>query len=87
MKQGEVISMDMQLAEMQKNLKMLRLHGMNATLQTRLIQANQGAAFAEVFASLIQDEMDSRNSIRNCPKKKSMNWSAASSSGTATTPC
>lgn len=54
--------MEMPIAEMQRHLKMLRLHGMNATLQTRLIQANQGAAFAEVFALLVQDEMDSRNS-------------------------
>ena len=38
--------MDMPLAEMQKNLRTLRLHGMNATLETRLIQANQGASFA-----------------------------------------
>ena len=41
---------------------MLRLHGMNATLETRLVQANQGASFAEVFACLVQDEMDWRNS-------------------------
>jgi DNA replication protein DnaC len=54
--------MEMQLAEMQKHLKMLRLHGMNVTLQTRLIQAIQGACFTDVFASLVQDEMDSRNS-------------------------
>jgi DNA replication protein DnaC len=54
--------MEMQLAEMQKHLKILRLHGMNATLQTRLIQANQGTSFAEVFACLVQDETDSRNS-------------------------
>jgi DNA replication protein DnaC len=54
--------MDMPLAEMQRHLKMLRLHGMHATLETRLIQANQGASFAEVFASLVQDEVDSRNS-------------------------
>ncbi len=54
--------MDIPLAEMQRHLKTLRLHGMNATLQTRLIQANQGASFAEVFASLVQDEVDSRNS-------------------------
>ena len=38
--------MEISIAEMQKHLKMLRLHGMNATLQTRLIQANQGASFA-----------------------------------------
>ena len=54
--------MDMPLAEMQKNLRTLRLHGMNATLETRLIQANQGASFAEVFACLVQDEVDCRSS-------------------------
>jgi len=54
--------MDMSLVEMQKNLKTLRLHGMNATLETRLVQANQGACFAEVFACLVQDEMDCRSS-------------------------
>jgi DNA replication protein DnaC len=54
--------MEMQLAEMEKHLKILRLHGMNATLQTRLIQANQGTSFPEVFACLVQDEVDSRNS-------------------------
>ena len=54
--------MDMPLAEMQKNLRTLRLHGMNATLETRLVQANQGASFAEVLACLVQDEMDCRSS-------------------------
>ena len=54
--------MDMQLAEIQKHLGTLRLHGMNVTLETRLIQANQGASFAEVFACLVQDELDSRSS-------------------------
>jgi len=54
--------MEMPLVEMEKHLKMLRLHGMSATLQTRFIQANQGGSFADVFASLVQDEMDSRNS-------------------------
>jgi DNA replication protein DnaC len=54
--------MDMPLAEIQKNLRMLRLHGMNATLETRFVQANQGSSFAEVFACLVQDEMDCRSS-------------------------
>jgi len=35
---------------------------MNATLETRVVQANQGASFAEVFACLVQDEMDWRKS-------------------------
>jgi DNA replication protein DnaC len=54
--------MEIPLAELQRNLKTIRLHGMTATLETRLMQANQGASFAEVFACLVQDEMDSRNS-------------------------
>jgi DNA replication protein DnaC len=54
--------MNMSLAELEKLLKTLRLHGMNATLETRLIQANQGSSFEEVFTSLVQDEMDFRNS-------------------------
>jgi DNA replication protein DnaC len=54
--------MNMSLQELQRHLKTLRLHGMNATLETRLIQANQGASFVEVFACLVQDELDCRNS-------------------------
>ncbi len=54
--------MNMTLPEIEKHLKTLRLHGMNSTLQTRLAQANQGDSFAEVFACLVQDELDCRNS-------------------------
>jgi DNA replication protein DnaC len=54
--------MEIPLAELQRNLKTVRLHGMSATLETRLVQANQGTSFAEVFACLVQDEMDWRNS-------------------------
>jgi DNA replication protein DnaC len=54
--------MDIPLAEIQSHLKALRLHGMNETLEPRLIQANQGSSFVEVFACLVQDEMDWRNS-------------------------
>ncbi len=54
--------MEIPLAELQRNLKTVRLHGMSATLETRLVQANQGASFVEVFACLVQDEMDWRNS-------------------------
>jgi DNA replication protein DnaC len=54
--------MDMSLAEIERHLKTLRLHGMNTTLQTRIVQANQGACFVEVFACLVQDELDCRNS-------------------------
>jgi DNA replication protein DnaC len=54
--------MDMTLAEIQRHLRTLRLHGMSATLESRLIQANQGASFVEVFACLVQDELDARSS-------------------------
>jgi len=54
--------MNMALSEIEKHLKALRLHGMNSTLHTRITQANQGDSFAQVFACLLQDELDSRNS-------------------------
>jgi DNA replication protein DnaC len=54
--------MNTSLTEIEKHLRTLRLHGMNATLQTRLVQANQGGSFLEVFACLVQDELDCRNS-------------------------
>ena len=54
--------MNMTLVEMQRHLKTLRLHGMNATLEPRVVQANQGASFVEVFACLVQDELDYRSS-------------------------
>ena len=50
------------MAEIEKNLKNLRLHGMHATLETRALQASQGGAFMEVFSCLIQDELDCRRS-------------------------
>ena len=52
----------MSIAEIEKHLKALRLHGMLATLETRVIQANQGASFTEVLACLVQDELDHRTS-------------------------
>ena len=54
--------MNMTLSEIEKHLKALRLHGMNSTLHARITQANQGDSFAQVFACLLQDELDSRNS-------------------------
>ena len=54
--------MNMSIAEIEKSLKTLRLSGMIATLESRIIQANQGASFTEVLAFLIQDELDNRNS-------------------------
>lgn len=54
--------MSMSVVEMEKNLKLLHLHGMHATLQTRGLQASQGGSFMEVLACLLQDELDCRRS-------------------------
>lgn len=54
--------MDMSLPEIQRHLRTLRLHGISATLESRLIQANQGTSFVEVLACLVQDELDARSS-------------------------
>jgi len=53
--------MPMTLAELEKNLKALRLHGMTRSLQARLLQAQQaGAPGLELLAALAQDELDFR---------------------------
>ena len=55
--------MTMSIPEIQKNLEALRLHGIRATLETRVIQANQGeSSFLDVFSCLLQDEIDHRRS-------------------------
>ena len=55
--------MTMSIPEIQKNLEALRLHGIRATLETRLIQANQGeSSFLDLFSCLLQDEIDHRRS-------------------------
>lgn len=54
--------MNMSIAEIERNLKTLRLNGMIATLESRIIQANQGTSFTEVLAFLVQDELDNRKS-------------------------
>ena len=51
--------MPMTLAELEKHLKTLRLHGMARSLQARLLQAQQaGAPGLELLAALAQDELD-----------------------------
>jgi len=55
-------SMNMELSEIEKHLKALRLHGMTSTLELRISQANEGDSFVEAFACLVQDELDSRRS-------------------------
>ena len=53
----------MTMVEIEKQLKALRLNGMLATLESRVLQANQGnVAFAEGLSWLLQDEEDHRSS-------------------------
>lgn len=55
--------MPMSMTEIERSLKALRLSGIKATLQTRLLQANQGEmSFLDAFSLLLQDEMDRRKS-------------------------
>jgi DNA replication protein DnaC len=54
--------MNMSIVEIERSLKTLRLNGMIATLENRIIQANQGTSFTEVLAFLVQDELDNRKS-------------------------
>jgi DNA replication protein DnaC len=54
--------MSMTLVEIQANLRRLRLSGMCETLEARSLQATQGnMPFIETFSSLIQDEIDRRD--------------------------
>ncbi len=55
--------MPMSMVEIERNLSALRLPGMKETLETRALQANQGEeSFIEIFAYLVQDEIDYRRS-------------------------
>jgi DNA replication protein DnaC len=55
--------MSMSMIEIEKALKQLRLSGVRATLETRLLEAQAGhASFLETFSALLQDELDRRHS-------------------------
>lgn len=55
--------MSMTITEIEKQLKILRLSGMLATLESRALQANQSnAGLVEALSWLIQDELDHRSS-------------------------
>jgi len=55
--------MSMSMVEIERSLRMLRLSGIRATLETRALQASQGdVSFLDVFSMLLQDEMDRRQS-------------------------
>ena len=55
--------MSMTLLEIERALKQLRLSGVRATLQTRIVQAQSAnQAFLETFSLILQDELDRRRS-------------------------
>jgi DNA replication protein DnaC len=55
--------MSMSLIEIEKTLKQLRLSGVRATLETRLIESQASSlSFIETFSALLQDELDRRQS-------------------------
>jgi len=55
--------MSMTLPEIERALKQLRLSGVRATLETRILQAQSAnQAFLETFSLILQDELDRRRS-------------------------
>ena len=55
--------MTMTITELEQSLRVLRLSGMTATLETRALQvAQQQMDFIEAFSALVQDELDRRRS-------------------------
>ena len=55
--------MTMTLPEIEHCLKQLRLSGVRATLETRILQAqSSNQAFLETFSLILQDELDRRRS-------------------------
>lgn len=55
--------MSMSMIEIEKALKQLRLSGVRATLETRLLEAQAAnLSFLETFSAILQDELDRRAS-------------------------
>ena len=55
--------MSMSMMEIEKALKQLRLSGVRATLETRMIEAQAAnLTFLETFSAVLQDELDRRQS-------------------------
>ena len=55
--------MSMSMIEIEKALKQLRLSGVRATLETRMIEAQAAnLTFLETFSAVLQDELDRRQS-------------------------
>jgi DNA replication protein DnaC len=61
--QPEPRNMSMSMIEIEKALKQLRLSGVRATLETRVLEAQvANLSFLETFSTILQDELDRRQS-------------------------
>ena len=55
--------MSMNMIEIERALRALRLSGISATLETRVLQAQASQApFLDTFSLILQDELDRRRS-------------------------
>jgi len=55
--------MTMSMTEIDKALRQLRLSGVRATLETRILEAQAAnLSFLETFSTILQDELDRRQS-------------------------
>lgn len=55
--------MTMSMMEIETTLKQLRLSGVRATLETRLLESQaSNLTFLETFSAILQDELDRRQS-------------------------
>ena len=55
--------MTMSMMEIETTLKQLRLSGVRATLETRLLESQaSNLSFMETFSAILQDELDRRQS-------------------------
>jgi hypothetical protein len=60
---GSSATMSMNMMEIDHALKQLRLSGVRATLETRLIESQvSNLPFLETFSAILQDELDRRQS-------------------------
>jgi DNA replication protein DnaC len=59
----ETLTMSMSMMEIDQALKLLRLSGMRATLETRIIESQvSNLTFVETLSAILQDELDRRQS-------------------------
>ena len=69
--------MSMTMMEIEKALKQLRLSGIQATLETRVLEAQAAnLSFLETFSMVLQDELDRRQSRRSSSVTSNPAWTS-----------